>query len=152
MAGVEPRELASGVGELAELTRDAYVTRVEPICKRNTEANERIFAGAKEEVKSGKLKAASTHFSRASVALDKAIRQLRAVPPPPADEAKLERWIGYLDKESDYLDRIGRALAKGEKGKAQSLSARLNRNSNLANNTVLAFDFTYCKLDPSRFT
>lgn len=136
----------------AEVTRDEYVRRVEPICKRNTEANKRIFAGAKEEVKAGKLKAAAARFDRAVVALDKTIRQLRAVPKPAADEARLDKWIGYLEVESDYLDRIGKALAKGEEGKAQTLTVRLNRNSNLANNTVLAFGFDYCKLDPSRFT
>jgi hypothetical protein len=136
----------------AELTREEYVARVEPICKRNTESNERIFAGAKEEVKSGQLKTASTHFSRAVVAFDKAIKQLRAVPIPPADEAKLEKWLGYLEVESQYLGRIGKALAAGQKGTAQTLSVRLNRNSNLANNSVLSFGFDYCRINPSRFS
>jgi hypothetical protein len=138
--------------QAAELTRDEYVKRVEPICKRNTEANKRIFAGAKEEVKAGKLKLASTHFARARTALEKTVKQLAAVPEPPADEAKLEKWISYLEKESAYIGKIGRALAQGNKGKAQTLSVQLNRNSNLANNSVLAFGFTYCRLDPSRFT
>jgi hypothetical protein len=136
----------------AELTRDDYVARVEPICKRNTEANKRIFAGAKEEVKSGQLKLASTHFARAQTALEKTVAQLKAVPAPAADEAKLTKWIGYLEGESTYIGRIGKALAQGQKGKAQTLSVQLNRNSNLANNSVLAFGFDYCKLDPSRFT
>ncbi|HEY2479662.1 MAG TPA: hypothetical protein VGI17_13150 [Solirubrobacterales bacterium] len=136
----------------AELTRDEYVARVEPICKSNTEANKRIFAGAKEEVKSGQLKEASTHFSRAVVAFDKTIRQLQAVPQPAADSAKLEKWIGYLQIESQYLGKIGNALAAGQKGKAQTLSVRLNRNSNLANNSVLSFGFNYCKINPSRFS
>ena len=136
----------------AELSRDEYVTRVEPICKRNIEANERIFAGAKDEVKTGKLKAASSHFLRATGALDKTISQLKAVPAPAADEARIEKWFGYLEVESSYLGRIGKALAHEEKGKAQTLSVRLNRNSNLANNAVLPFGFTYCRLDPSRFS
>jgi hypothetical protein len=136
----------------AELTRDEYVARVEPICKRNTEANRRIFAGAKEEVKTGKLKLASTHFARAEAALDKTIAQLKAVPEPAEDEAKLAKWIGYLEIESAYIGKIGKALAAGQKGKAQTLSVELNRNSNLANNSVLVFSFNYCKLDPSRFS
>jgi hypothetical protein len=134
-----------------ELTREEYVTRVEPICKRNTEANKRIFAGAKAQVKAGKLKAASTHFKRAFGAFGKTIRQLHRVPRPATDEAKLEKWIGYLEVESSYLGKIGKALAREDRGKAQTLSVRLNRNSNLANNTVLAFGFRYCKIDPSRF-
>ena len=89
----------------AELTREEYVARAEPICKRNTEANKRIFAGAKEQVKSGKLMAASTHFARASAAFEKTIRQLEAIPQPGADEARLAKWIGYLALESSYLDQ-----------------------------------------------
>jgi hypothetical protein len=140
------------VAGAAELTRDEYVARVEPICKRNTEANKRIFAGAQEEVKAGKLKQASVHFAKAEAALDKTIKQLSAVPQPAADEAKLEKWLGYLEIESAYLGKIGKALAVGDKAKAQTLSVQLNRNSNLANNTVLSFGFTYCKIDPSRFS
>jgi len=135
----------------SELTREEYVARAEPICKRNTEANRRIFAGAKEQVKSGQLKAASTHFTRATTAFNKTISQLKAVPEPPADEAKLGKWIGYLEAESSLLAKIGKALAQDDKGKAQTFSVKLNRNSNLANNTVLAFGFTYCKIDPARF-
>jgi hypothetical protein len=136
----------------AELTRDEYVARVEPICKRDTEANERIFAGAKEEVKEGRLKLASTHFAKAEAALEKTIGQLKAVPQPAADEAKLTKWLGYLGTEAAYLGKIGKALAQGDKGKAQTLSVRLNRNSNLANDSVLAFGFDYCRLEASRFS
>jgi hypothetical protein len=136
----------------AETTRDEYVARVEPICKKDTEANERIFAGAKEEVKEGKLKLASTHFAKAKTALKKTIGQLKAVLQPAADEAKLDKWLGYLETEASYLGRIGKALAQGDKGKAQTLSVRLDRNSNLANDSVLAFGFDYCRLESSRFS
>jgi len=135
-----------------EPTREEYVERAEPICKRNTEANKRIFKGVKAQVKAGKLKAASRHFDRAAEALEKTIGQLGAVPQPPADEAKLAKWLGYLGTESSYLGQIAKALAHEDKAKAQTLSVRLNRNSNLANNTVLAFGFTYCKIDPARFS
>lgn len=136
----------------AELSRDEYVARAEPICKRNTEANKRIFEGAKEQVKAGKLVAASHHFTRATAAFNKTIAQLRALPRPAADEAKLQKWLAYLRAESSYLQKIGRALAAENKAKAQTLSVRLNRNSNLANNTVLAFGFDYCRIDPGKFS
>jgi hypothetical protein len=136
----------------AELSREEYTARVEPICKRNTEANRRIFKGAKAEVKAGHLKAASTHFTRAVLAFEKTIKQLKSVPQPPGDEARLAKWFGYLEVESSYLERIGSALASGDKYKAENLSVRLNRNSNLANNTVLGFGFHYCRIDPARFS
>jgi hypothetical protein len=152
MAVVAAALAVTAAAGAAELTRDEYVARVEPICKRNTEANRRIFAGAKQEVKSGKLKLAARHFARAEAALARTIRQLRAVPRPAPDEPRLEKWLGYLKTESSFLGRIGKALAVGQKGKAQTLSVRLDRNSNLANNAVLPFGFRYCRLDPSRFS
>lgn len=136
----------------AELTRDEYVARVEPICKANTQANARIFKGAKEEVKAGELDKAAKRFKRAVTAFAKTIKQIQAVPQPVEDKAKLTKWIGYLKTEKSFLARIGNALAANDKYKAQSLSVRLNRNSNLANNTVLSFGFDYCRIDPSRFS
>jgi len=136
----------------AELTRDEYVARVEPICKRQIEANSQILEGAKAEVKAGELKKAARRFYRAAAALGKAVNQIDGVPKPKADATKLTKWIGYLRREKTLLDEIGKALAAGKKGKAQGLSVRLRRNSNLANNTVLAFGFDYCRIDPSRFS
>ncbi|HEY2478397.1 MAG TPA: hypothetical protein VGI17_06665, partial [Solirubrobacterales bacterium] len=62
----------------------------------------------REEVKAGRLKLASTHFARAQAALEKTVKQLAAVPGPAADEAKLAKWIGYLEGESSYIGKIGK--------------------------------------------
>ncbi len=144
--------LGVAAASATELTRAEYVAQVEPICKANTEANKQIFNGAKGEVKAGKLEAASKRFANAVGAFEKTIKQLEAVPRPAADEAKLNKWLGYLKTESTYLAKIGADLAAGNKAKAQLDSVRLNRNSNLANNTVLAFGFDYCRINPSRFS
>ena len=130
---------------------DEYAERAEPICKTNVLANKRIFKGTKGEVKRGELKKASTHFFRAATAFGKTIRQLDAIPKPPSYEAKLEKWIGLLEDEKGLIKKIGRALAAGKRQKAESYSVELNRNSSKANNTVLAFGFDYCRIEPSRF-
>jgi hypothetical protein len=103
-------------------------------------------------VKAGKLKQASGRFARATTAFDKTIKQIKALPKPAEDEVKLGKWIGYLEAESALLGKIGKALRSGDKYQAQNFSVRLNRNSNLANNTVLGFGFEYCRIDPSRFS
>lgn len=136
----------------AELTREEYVARVEPICKANTEANARIFKGAKEEVKAGELKRASARFTRATAAFEKTIEQLKAIPQPAADATKLGKWIGFLEVERSFLAKIGKALAAEQKSQAQVYLVRLTRNSTLANNAVLGFGFQYCQIDPSRFS
>jgi hypothetical protein len=131
--------------------RHEYVTQAEPICKTNVLANKKIFKGAKDEVRNGELKRASKHFSRAATAFGKTIQQLAAIPRPPADVAKLTKWIGLLKDEKALIEKIGHALAAENKHKAETISVELNHNSNLANNTVLAFGFNYCRIEPSRF-
>lgn len=102
-------------------------------------------------MKEGKLGQASSHFLRAASAFAKTIAELEEVPRPSSDEAKLSRWLGYLRTEKTIVEKIGRALAAGDKHKASSYSVDLNANSNRANNTVLGFGFDYCRIDPARF-
>lgn len=143
--------LAVPAASAAEISREEYVARAEPICKVNVLANKRIFKGAKGQVKAGKLKPASQHFFRAATAFAKTIEQLAAVPQPSADEARLARWLDYLRTEAGIIREIGRALAAGDKHEASSHAVDLNANSNRANNTVLGFGFDYCRIEPARF-
>jgi hypothetical protein len=128
-----------------------YAEAVEPICKRNSEANSRILKGVKGQVQQGDLKPAGRRFVRASSALGKAVTQIAQVPRPEAYEAKLTKWIGYLKQEKTYLQQIGGALKAEDKIKAQKLAVKLNRNNNQANSTVISFPFKECRIDSSRF-
>ena len=136
----------------AEVTRESYKEAVEPICKSNTEANERILKGVRGEVKSGKLKAAGTQFSRASAALSKTHGELKAVPQPPADQARLGKWLGYVKTEATLFQKTATKLKAGDKNGAQAMVILLNQNANKANNQVLGFEFRYCRFEPSKFT
>ena len=70
-------------------------TQVEPICKTNTKANERILAGAEKKVKEGKLKVAAGQFTAGRGRLQaRPMKQIKAVPQPVADQAKLAKWAG----------------------------------------------------------
>jgi len=62
------------------------------------------------------------------------VKQIKAVPQPVADQAKLAKWTGYLEGETKLLKEIGAALKANKKSKAQSLSVKLTHNGNLANN------------------
>jgi hypothetical protein len=151
LVGMAMALFATSPAAATELTRHEYTTQAEPICKTNVLANKRIFKGAKEKVKSDKLKAASKHFFRAATAFEKTIDQLEKVPQPSADEARLARWFGLLRDEKAIIEKVGRALAHEDKHKAGSYSVDLNKNSSRANNTVLGFGFNYCRIDPARF-
>ncbi|HET7574642.1 MAG TPA: hypothetical protein VFJ99_05955 [Solirubrobacterales bacterium] len=135
-----------------EVTRDSYKAEVEPICRANTKANERILRGVRPEVRRGKLVLAGRRFLRAAAALRQALRQIRAVPQPPADQAKLGRWLGYVKQEARLFRTGGKALKAGNKTKAQTVVVKLTHTANLANSQVLSFGFRYCKLNPAKFT
>ena len=135
----------------AEADRATYVQAVEPICKENTEANEKILKGVRAKVKAGKLDAAARQFSAAARALKRTRSQLLQVPKPPDDAARLTKWLGYVKTEVELFEAIGRKLAKNEKTAAQKMVARLISNARQANNQVLDFEFRYCRFQPSKF-
>lgn len=135
----------------AETTREDYVKAVEPICKANTEANEKILKGVRAKVKAGKLDAAARQFAGAARALKRTRTQLLQVPQPPADAARLTKWLGYVKTEVALFEAVSRKLAKGEETAAQKMVVRLISNARQANNQVLDFEFRYCRFQPSKF-
>jgi hypothetical protein len=133
-------------------TRETYVAQVEPICKKNTKANEQILDGAEKKIKNGQLKVAAGQFGKAATAFGGAIKQIKAVPQPVADVAKLGKWTKALEGETKLLTEISKALKAEDKGKVRNLSVQLEHNGRVANNAVLGFDFDYCLIESSRFS
>ena len=108
------------------LTRDEYKTQVEPICKKNSEANDKILKTVRKEVKENKLKTAGAKFLKASSALKTTYNELKAVEQPAEDAAKLTKWLGYVKTEADLFKSGGNALKAGNKQKAQKFVNKLN--------------------------
>jgi hypothetical protein len=135
-----------------EVTRESYKESVEPICKANTKANERILKGARAKVKKGDLKSAAGQFFRAATALRGTVKELEAVPQPTADEAKLAKWLKTVGEEANLFQKTGKKLKAGDKNGALQMVLRLEHNANVANNQVLGFEFHYCRFEPSKFT
>jgi hypothetical protein len=136
----------------AEVSRDEYKDAAEPICKSNTQANERILAGVRKEVRQGKLKPAAAKFTKASAALKKALKELEGVPRPAADEARLVKWFSYVKIEAELFATAGQKLKAGDKPGAEHIVTKLTQNANKANLEVLPFGFRYCRLEPAKFT
>ncbi len=133
-------------------TRDDYKAAVEPICKANGKANERILDGVRQLVKEGKLKPAGAKFAKAATALKQAWRELLAVPQPSADKARLAKWLGYVKTEAELFASTGTKLKKEDRRGANQMVTKLFQTANRANSEVLSFGFKYCRFEPSRFT
>ena len=101
-----------------EQTRESYVAQVEPICEANRIANERIMTGARDRVNEGKLALAGKQFVRVSGSFGNLIAGLAAVPPPPADSHRIERWLHSMRLLKQRLRDVGKYYKAEEKIKA----------------------------------
>jgi hypothetical protein len=138
-------------GATLEEERQTYKTQVEPVCKQNREANERVLKGVKQNIKNGKLALAGTQFAKGAAALKKARTQLGAVPKPAADSARLTKWLGLVKSEVELFENVSKKLKAGDKRGAQRMALQLTTTVNKANNTVLAYEFNYCRVQTSQF-
>lgn len=144
--------LLAAPASAAEQTREGYVAAVEPICKTNKQSSDRLLKPVKGLVKHDKLKQAATAFAKAATALENAQKQLAAVPQPPADAARLGKWLTEIKNEVTLMRQISTKFRQGKKGPASSLAVKLQQNATKANNLVIAFQFIYCKIDPTQYT
>ena len=132
-------------------TRDEYVTTLEDVCKPDAEATQRAMKGARGDVAAERLGRAAGKFAQATQIFGATVKEISAVPRPPADTAKLGKWFTYLKRQERYLKEITGELRADHAIAAQRLTARFIHNGNLANNVVLAFGFNYCSFKFSRF-
>jgi hypothetical protein len=144
--------IAAVVAQATEVSRDEYAEAVEPICRVNTEANERILKGVRKEVQKGKLNPAAAALSKASRALDRTLTRLQAVPRPQEDKERLRDWFGYIRDEVKLFGSAAAYLRAGDKIDAQRMVIELTTTANRANVEVLPFEFHYCLLEPARIT
>ena len=136
----------------AETSRTEYKEKVEPICEKSTKANEKTLHGVEAEVKKGKLKRPARAFATAAKALKSTLAELKAVPEPEADQATLSKWFGYIGKEVGYFEAVSKKLKQGNKNAAEKMVIKLKHNVELANDTVLGFEFHYCKGNTAKFS
>ena len=129
----------------AEQTRETYKEQVEPVCKANREANERIMAGARQRVNKNLLKPAGRQFVRLSGAFGKLIRRLAPVPPPAGDERRIGRWIESMRLLKTRVRLVGKYFIAGEKIRANHESIFAERAGISANNTTVPLHFHYCR-------
>jgi len=135
------------LAQAEEQTRESYKAQVEPICQANRAANEKIMAGARERVNSGKLELAGKQFIRVSASFGGLIQELLPVSAPPADERRVERWFDSMRLLKQRLRRVGKDYEAGEKIKATHESIEAERSALSANNTSIVFHFHYCRFN-----
>ena len=144
---------SAGIAQAAEApTQGEYVARVKPICQADTVSNQRLLDGVQAKIREQKLASAGAQFIRAAAAFGQATAEISAVPQPPLDQTKLNKWIEHLRLVEGYLRKTGRALRHGNRGGATLDVIKLRSSSNAANNVVFNFEFHYCRITASQFS
>jgi len=132
-----------------EQTRESFKARVEPICKANREANERIMDGAQRRIDKREFMAVGKQFIRVSESFGSMIPKLAVVPPPVGDERRVERWLEQMRLVKVRLRQTGSYYKRGEEIKAAHEAILAERSGIAANNISIVFKVRYCRF--SRF-
>ena len=148
LAAIALAPLALGAEDPAKAE---YVARVEPICQANTEASQRILAGASDRVKAKELRKAGSQFVRAAAAFGKATGEIAAVPQPPAEATRLGKWITHLRLVEGYLRKTGKELMRGDRRQATIDFIKTRSAANAANNVIFNFEFHDCRITGAKF-
>lgn len=136
---------AAAAAPAAEQTREAYKERVEPVCKANRIANERIMSGARQRLKRKMYVPVGKQFVRVSGSFGKLIKRLGPVPPPVGYERTVKRWIAFMRLIKQRLFKVGKLYRAGEDIKAAHMSILAERAGISANNISIVFKLRECR-------
>ncbi len=128
-----------------EQTRETYKAQIEPICEANRGANERIMEGARERISRNELEPAGKQFIQVSGSFGGLIQRLAKVPPPPADEHRVERWFEQMRLLKTRLRNVGKYYKEGKEIKGTHESILAERSSISANNISIVFKVRFCR-------
>ena len=128
-----------------EQTRESYKARVEPICKANREANERIMSGARRRVNHNRLTPAGHQFVRLSKSFGGLLKRLSKVPPPETDSHRIDRWLESIELLGSRLRLVGKYYLEGDKIRGNHEAIHAQRAGISANNTTIPLHFRECR-------
>lgn len=132
-------------------TRSEYVTKLEALCRPDSEATERAMRGVRDDVSDGRTDLAARKFAKGARIFGGTVKAMTPVARPAADVERLRKWFVYLNRQEKYLGQVTTRLEAERVIEAQRAIARFIHNGNLANNAVLAFGFDYCDFRFSRY-
>ena len=74
----------------------------------------------------------------------RSLKSIEALPRPPEDSPRLEKWFHYLKIAKENLAKVAKALREENRVKAVHEEIRTERSINAAHNVSFVFGFKYC--------
>jgi uncharacterized lipoprotein len=106
-----------GGGSSQRLSQDAYVSKADAIC-RDLDAKQRKLTAP------ASLDAIPAYVDQALPSVDDGIAKLSKLRPPAELDATVKSWLASLDDARGLLVDLGKAAAKNDAAKVQSLGAQ----------------------------
>jgi hypothetical protein len=128
----------------AAATRAEYVAQADPICAATNAGIAKLNKDFLRLHKKGRYRAAGAALSKTGARLSASVAQVRAITPPPGDEATVASWLGLIDGVAVDNRKMGRAEAKQRFGKVVRLIKRNSQLHDQAHALVADWGFQSC--------
>ena len=135
---------AQGGGYDTDPTREQFVAKADPQCKKANSKSNREFKPVEKLVKKGKYKAAGESLIKGEEYQLKLYKKLGKIDRPPADAKTIGKWLKGLKAGSKTWVGAGKDL---KKKKFKAVGAGLDEAEaqfKKANKKVKGFGFRYC--------
>ncbi|HEY6770902.1 MAG TPA: hypothetical protein VI035_00465 [Solirubrobacterales bacterium] len=128
----------------AASTRAEYALQADPICKSSDRDTNRLMKRFWQANKKFRIHAAGNALAAVGRRLLSGNNQLRAIMPPPGDEALIAQWIHIWDKISENFALAASDYRLGWYGRVEHLFKASSRLGATARHVVAGFPFQYC--------
>ena len=136
--------LLASQAHAAAPTRDAYIKKVDPICKR---LSQRLNASVREfekAVDKGKIDRAAEAINDAARTYRGSFRKIKRVEPPAADARTIDRWLRLVSRDVRNFRNLAEAFDQGRYGKIDELVERTRRLAKRMKSQVGNYGFRHC--------
>jgi hypothetical protein len=135
--------------------RAAYIAKADVVCaegnaatkKLNVRANKIVRANQKDET--ALLKALTPVFRDAQKVQGDALKQFKAIPPPPADRAVITQYWATLDQQLELLAQMTDAAAAGDVDAYRQATTKSTALRDQSRALAKAYGYKRCGTDTS---
>jgi opacity protein-like surface antigen len=125
-------------------SRQQYVAKAEKVCTKTDRKMSALTKAASKEAKAGDAKRAGNKFGQVASAFAKGVGQLKKLPRPTADRAKLAKWVRSLGVDVKLLAGEAKAYKAGNAGSLSKAVKAAKKHAPKTNAFVAGFGFHSC--------
>jgi hypothetical protein len=136
--------VVAAVASAAPPTRDAYIAKVDPICKETNRKTERGLRGYGDALDHGRYARAARLLDRTLEIYVKSVRRLGEIEPPAADADRISKWLRLERDDIAVTRQMVSALRRETIDRYNRLVDRSIALERRINRTIGNYGFKHC--------